>query len=131
LIPTAGRDRKPAAYEVLPNSGEFTMRTSLPVACAAVLICAVFSGCSASGKSPSASTEDASYAADQGDGIHEYRAVCTKKELHAGNEYVLTTWLETRQMAKQIGDYHGELKYKGHIVRIEERVKPKRVVPPQ
>jgi hypothetical protein len=104
------------------------MRTSLPVACAAVLIFGLLNGgCTASGKSPSASTEDVSNAADQGDGIHEYRAVCTQKELHAGNEYVLSTWLETRKMAKQIGDHHSEIKYKGHIVRIEERVKPKRV----
>ncbi len=106
------------------------MRTSWPVACAAVLILGLFiSGCSASGKS--ASTDGASDSSAQDDGIHEYRAVCTQKELHGGSEYVLSRWLETRQLAKQIGDYHGEFKYKGHIVRIEERVKPNRVKPPQ
>ena len=109
------------------------MRGSLPIACAAVLILGLFnSGCSASGSAPSTSAADASNSSDQGDGIHEYRAVCTQKELHDGNEYVLSRWLETRQMAQQIGDYHGEFKYKGHLVRIEERVKPKRVdSPPQ
>ena len=109
------------------------MRTSWPVAYTAVLILGFFmSGCSASGKSaPSASTEGASDSSAQDDGIHEYRAVCTQKELHGGSEYVLSRWLETRQLAKQISDYHGEFKYKGHIVRIEERVKPKPVEAPR
>jgi hypothetical protein len=101
------------------------MRRSWPVTCAAVLILGVFnSGCGATGKT-------ASNSSDQGDGLHEYRAVCTQLALHDGNEIVLTKWLETRAMAKQFGDYHGEFKYKGHVVRIEERVKPKPVEPPR
>ena len=107
------------------------MRTSRPIACAAILILGVFSSeCGASGKSaPSAATEDGSHLTAQGDGIHQYRAVCTEKALHDGNEYVLSTWLDTRREAKAIGDYHGEFKYKGHKMRIEERVKPKKVTP--
>ena len=97
------------------------MRTSLAVACAAVLILGLFtSGCSAGSKAaPSAATENGSNLSAQGDGIHQYRAVCTEKALHDGNEYVLSTWLETREQAKTVGDYHGEFKYKGHQVRIE------------
>ena len=101
------------------------MRTSWLVACAAVLILGMFSsGCSATGET--AAAQDA-----QSDGIHEYRAVCTQKNLHDGNEIVLTTWLNTRKGARDIGDYHSNFKYKGHVVRIEERVKPKRVGPPE
>jgi hypothetical protein len=128
---TAAQEPGAARGEVLPNSGEFTMRTSWPVACAAVLILGLFSsGCSATGKTaPSAATEDGSNSSAQGDGIHQYRAVCTEKALHDGNEYVLSKWLETRDQAKGIGDYHGWFKYKGHQIRIEERVNPKKVTP--
>jgi hypothetical protein len=101
------------------------MHTSLPVACAAVLILGVFSnGCRGTGKTAAAAASEVS------DGIHEYRAVCTRKEMHGGNEYVLSKWFETRGPAKSIGDYHGNFKNKGHQIRIEERVKPKKVTPP-
>jgi len=107
------------------------MRTSWPVACAAVLILGVFSsGCGGTDKTaPAAAIEDASKSSALGDGIHEYRAVCTEKVLHGGNEYVLSRWLETRDQARSIGDYHGGFKYKGHQIRIEERVKRKKVTP--
>ena len=103
------------------------MRTSWPAVCAAVLIIGVFSsGCGAGQSAASAATQGASDAADKGDGVHEYRAVCTQKAAHDGNEYVLSKWLETPAKAKALGDYHSEFKYKGHSVRIEERVKPTR-----
>ena len=104
------------------------MRTSWLVACAAVLILGLFSsGCSATGETAApVATQDA-----QSDGIHEYRAVCTQKNLHDGNEIVLTKWLDIKKEAMDIAGYHANFKYKGHAVRIEERVKPKRVAPPQ
>ena len=102
------------------------MRTSSSVACAAVLILGIFSsGCSSSEKTAAA----AGKSPDQGDGIHEYRAVCTEKALHNGDEHVLTKWLEIRDQAKAIGNYHSEFKNKGHQIRIEERIKPKKVTP--
>lgn len=105
------------------------MRTSWPVVCAALLILGFLgNGCSASGTSASpAATPDVSALSAEGDGLHQYRAVCTEKALHDGNEYVLSTWLDTRADAKAIGDYHSDFKYKGHQIRIEERLKRKKV----
>jgi hypothetical protein len=100
------------------------MHASRSVACAAVLILGIFSsGCSPSEKSAAA----AGKTADQGDGIHEYRAVCTEKAQHNGEEQVLSKWLGTKAQAQALGDYHSEFKDKGHRVRIEERAKPKKV----
>jgi hypothetical protein len=101
------------------------MRTSKLSACAAVLILGVFSGaCSSSDE-----TAAAAAAGDVGDGIHEYRAVCVEKARHGGNEYVLSKWFETSGQAKALGDYHGNFKAKGHQIKIEERVKPKKDTP--
>jgi hypothetical protein len=96
----------------------FIMRTSW---LAAYLLIAgiVATGCSATGKAPDPADSAT------GDGIHEYRAVCTQKNLHAGNEIVLSKWHEDRGIAKDYGDYHSNHKGKGHIVRIEQRVKAK------
>ena len=113
-------------YGPPPAAEDFAMRISLAALCVTALILGVSIGCNATGKGTSAATEAASSSSAQGDGIHEYRAVCIQKELHDGNEYVLSTWLETREAAKAIGDYHGEFKYKGHQIRIEERVKRKK-----
>ena len=103
------------------------MRMSVAAVCVAALILGVSVGCSATGKA--AATPAADSASAQGDGIHEYRAVCIQKNLHDGNEYVLSSWLPTREAAKAIGDYHGEFKYKGHLIRIDERVKRKKTTP--
>jgi hypothetical protein len=106
------------------------MRTSWPVACAAVVIAAVFSGgCGGTDRASAAAPQDAARSMPQGDGVHQYRAVCTEKALHDGNEYVLTRWLDTRDEARTIGDYHGYFKYRGHEVRIEERTKPNKTTP--
>ena len=102
------------------------MRTTSSVACAAVLILGIWSSaCSPNDKSAAAAGKSPA----QGDGIHEYRAVCIEKEKHAGNEQVLSKWLEVRSQAESIGGYHSEFKNKGHQIRIEERIKPKKVTP--
>jgi hypothetical protein len=54
----------------------------------------------------------------------QYRAVCIEKEGHAGNEQVLSTWLDSKDEATRIAQYHVDFKYKGHRWRLEERVKP-------
>jgi hypothetical protein len=107
------------------------MRASWPAIGAAVLIAAVLSGgCGGSDRAAAAtSPPDAARSTPQGDGVHQYRAVCTEKALHDGNEYVLTRWLDTRDEARTIGDYHGWFKYRGHQVRIEERTKPNKTTP--
>jgi hypothetical protein len=94
------------------------MRMSWLTVCV-LIVGVVTSGCSATGKTPDPADSA------QGDGIHEYRAVCTQKNLHAGNEIVLSTWREDRRIAKDYGDYHTNHKGKGHIVKIEQRVKGK------
>jgi hypothetical protein len=105
------------------------MRTSSPAACAAALILAVSSsGCDGSNKAASAAT-DAGKSSARGDGVHQYRAVCTEKALHDGNEYILTSWLDTKEEARTIGDYHGWFKYRGHQVRLDERTKPNKTTP--
>jgi hypothetical protein len=54
----------------------------------------------------------------------QYRAVCTEKTAHGGNEYVLSRWLDARDKAMDLGEYHSNFKEKGHRVRYEERVRP-------
>ena len=101
------------------------MRTWV-VACAAVLILGVVSsGCRPTSEASASEAKQDTVS----DGIHEYRAVCTQKNLHDGNEIVLSKWLEIRKTAKDLGDYHADFKNKGHVVRIEKRVKPKPGVP--
>jgi len=43
------------------------------------------------------------------------------------NEYVLSKWFDSRDKANELGQYHGDFKYKGHRWRIDERVKPEQV----
>ena len=71
------------------------MRTSWLTACV-LFVGVVTSGCSATGKTPDAADSA------KGDGIHEYRAVCTQKERHDGNEIVLSKWLDSRKIAKDL-----------------------------
>jgi hypothetical protein len=74
--------------------------------------------------------DDAAAAASaRSDGIHEYRAVCTEKAMHGGTEYVLSKWLEIKDQALELGNYHGQFKEKGHRIRIDERVKPAKTTP--
>ena len=54
----------------------------------------------------------------------QYRAVCLEKASHGGNEYVLSRWLDVRDKAFALGQYHGDFKEKGHRWRLEERVRP-------
>lgn len=94
-----------------------------------MLLAAILAGCSP-GPSREATTSSAQTPAtslplDTAAGERQYRAVCLDARSHGGNEQVLTRWLDTRAKAKEIGDYHADFKYKGHSVRIEERVRPK------
>ena len=53
----------------------------------------------------------------------QYRAVCTEVAAHGGN-YVLSKWLDVKDKALALGEYHSNFKEKGHRVIYEERVKP-------
>lgn len=55
---------------------------------------------------------------------YEFRAVCLEKERHAGREHVLSKWTEDQAAVRDLGQYHGNFKDKGHRWRLEERPKP-------
>jgi hypothetical protein len=59
----------------------------------------------------------------------QYRAICTEKASHGGNEYVLSRWLDTRDKALALGEYHSNFKEKGHRVRYEERIRSQQTTP--
>jgi len=54
----------------------------------------------------------------------QYRAVCSEKAMHGGNEQVLSRWLDEKDKAVALGEYHSNFKDKGHRWRLEERAKP-------
>jgi hypothetical protein len=95
-----------------------------------VLISSAFVGCNATDKEeatksslqPNAANTEAKSDEKQ----HQYRSVCMDKEAHGGNEYVLSRWLDSRDKANELGQYHGDFKYKGHRWRIDERAKAER-----
>jgi hypothetical protein len=63
----------------------------------------------------------------QSDG-KQYRAVCLEEKAH-GSIYVLSRWLDSKDKAFELGNYHGDFKEKGHRWKLEEREKPKTVTP--
>jgi hypothetical protein len=54
----------------------------------------------------------------------QFRAVCIEKAGHGGNEQVLSRWLDERDKAVALAEYHVNFKDKGHRWRLEERAKP-------
>ena len=58
------------------------------------------------------------------EGGKQYRAVCLETAAHGGNKQVLSRWLDAKDKAVALGDYHGNFKDKGHRVIYEERVRP-------
>ncbi len=53
----------------------------------------------------------------------QYMAVCTTKEEHGGNEYILTKWLDDKHKAEVFGREH-LMKKKAHYVIYRTRVRP-------
>ncbi|MGH7456751.1 MAG: hypothetical protein ACRENG_35710 [bacterium] len=108
------------------------MRKSFFVACLFFLMIGVLIGCQSTGKNEAANsapqTNGASVESKPGE-QHQYRAVCIEKAEHGGNEYVLSKWFDSRDKANELGQYHGDFKYKGHRWRIDERVKPEQAKP--
>ena len=87
------------------------MRGSFWLVCLSALTIGFSLGCKA------AATVDTSTAGKQ------FRAVCSEKAAHGGNEQVLSRWLDEKDKAVALGEYHSNFKDKGHRVRIEERLK--------
>ena len=54
----------------------------------------------------------------------QYRAVCMEAERHGGTPYVLSRWVDAKDKAVALGEYHTNFKDKGHRVVYEERMKP-------
>jgi hypothetical protein len=88
------------------------MRRSFTLVCLSGLLIGISIGCKA------AATVDTSSAGKQ------YRAVCSEKAMHGGNEQVLSRWLDEKDKAVALGEYHSNFKDKGHRWRLEERAKP-------
>lgn len=88
-----------------------------------ILLIGAFSGCQSPGKTETANPSSQSGAA-QAAAQYQYRAICLDKESHGGNVQVLSKWLDEREKAEALGKYHGDFKNKGHLWKIEERVKP-------
>jgi hypothetical protein len=103
------------------------MRKSISVTCLFILVIGVLIGCqSADKKNETSSSSFQANAANAAPpaGEKQYRAVCIEKAEHGGNEYVLSKWMDNKDKANELGQYHGDFKYKGHRWRIDERVKP-------
>jgi len=103
------------------------MRKSFSVTCLFVLMVSVFIGCKATDKTEETTKSSQTNTANvepkpEGQQI-QYMAVCTDKEVHGGNDYVLTKWLDSKDKAVVYGREH-ERKNKGHVVKYNERVKP-------
>lgn len=102
------------------------MRKSFFIACLFILMMGVLIGCQSTGKNEAANSspqaKGASVASKPGE-QRQYRAVCLQKEAHGGNQQVLSKWLDEKEKAEALGNYHTDFKDKGHQVVIEERVK--------
>jgi hypothetical protein len=88
--------------------------------CAGVLLLMALTACSGANGTSGSSAVAAVAAQETG---KQYRAVCTEVAAHGGN-YVLSRWLDARDKAVALGEYHSNFKDKGHRVIYEERVKP-------
>jgi len=100
-----------------------------------VLMIGALIGCQSTGKNDATPEAEAAKTSlqtnaanvDSQSAAKQYRALCIEKEQHGGNEYVLSKWFDRRDKANELGQYHGDFKYKGHRWRIDERVKPEQV----
>ena len=87
---------------------------------ACVLLLMALTACSRSDSTATVSAQESG---------KQYRAVCTEKAAHGGTEYVLSRWLDTRDKALALGEYHSNFKEKGHSVRYEERIRSQQTTP--
>jgi len=106
------------------------MLKSMLVICLSAFLIGVFLGCKTADRADTAKSSDQANGTNgdpkPGDGVegHQYRAVCIEKEAHGGNEQVLSRWLDSREKAYELGNYHSDFKENGHRWKIEDRVKP-------
>lgn len=103
------------------------MRKQLAFFSLIVLLIGAIMGCQSSSENGTANTSaqsDTAQIASPPGVQYQYRAVCLDKESHGGNVQVLSKWLDEREKAEALGQYHGDFKNKGHQWQIEQRVKP-------
>ncbi len=111
------------------------MRRSLPFVLLACLVLGVLPGCSSIAPTEDGAIMDldadsaivrgsAAEARTAADGrSYQYRAVCLEASEHDGNPQVMSKWMDDPQVARELGDYHGNFKEKGHHWVIERRVR--------
>jgi hypothetical protein len=55
---------------------------------------------------------------------YQYRAVCLEVGVHTVPVWVMSKWVEDVAVVQELGDYHGNFKWKGHHWVIQRRAKP-------
>ena len=90
------------------------MRKSFSIVFLLAAMIGVLIGCDSANKkeeTPQSSpqTNGANLASKPGE-QRQYRAVCTEKAEHGGNEYVLSKWLDEKEKAEELGKYHSDFK---------------------
>jgi hypothetical protein len=95
-----------------------------------VCVLLALAACSQDGAAVSSNqaSPDATTVAAQSDG-KQYRAVCLEAAAHGGNPSVLSRWLDVKDKAVSLGQYHGDFKEKGHRWVLEERARPAQTTP--
>ncbi len=92
------------------------------VTCSFALMIGIFTACQATDREETVGSAGSSKPAEE----KQYRGVCLDKEAHGDNAYVLTKWLDSEDKVLIYSREH-ERKNKGHVTKIEERVKPEKV----
>jgi len=92
-------------------------------ACMFALLLGALLGCNTTEETQEAANSSLSPDSANAASKTQFMAVCTTKEGHEGNEYVLTKWLDSKYKAEVYGKEHSRKK-KGHEVIYNERVKP-------
>ena len=55
---------------------------------------------------------------------YQFRAVCLEASKHPQPVFVMSKWVEDISVVRDLGEYHGSWKAKGHHWVIQRRVKP-------
>lgn len=56
--------------------------------------------------------------------VYQFRAVCTEPN-HPDGKLVLSKWVDDPEVARELGQYHGDWKAKGHLWHLERRTEPR------
>lgn len=56
--------------------------------------------------------------------LYQYRAVCLESSKHPQPIFVMSKWVDDITVTRDLGEYHGSWKAKGHHWVIQRRIKP-------